>query len=120
MGSVGQGPGGLRRRSTVLSDRVIALIRLPGRVSTSNPFAPARDPGRDGSVAGDHGVAATVVRVTDSHSDEVAKQAVAGTSAGRFTHPQDVADLVVLLARVIGRNITDTDIILHGELVKTL
>ena len=54
-------------------------------------------------MAGDHGVAATVAQATDSHLDEVAKQAVADTSTGRLTHPQEVADLVVLLARVIGR-----------------
>jgi hypothetical protein len=47
-------------------------------------------------------VAATVVQATDSHPDKVAKQAVADTSTGRFTHPQEVADLVGLLARVIG------------------
>ena len=69
--------------------RVVALIRLPARVSTGSPFALARDPGRDGCVAGDLGVAATVVQATDSHSDEVAKQAVAGTSTGRFTHTQE-------------------------------
>jgi hypothetical protein len=41
------------------------------------------------------------LQATDSHPDEVAKQAVADTSTGRFTHPQEVADLVGLLARVI-------------------
>ena len=48
---------------------------------------------------GDHGVAATVAQATDCHPDEVAEQAVAGTSTGRFTHPQEVVDLVGLLAR---------------------
>ena len=61
-----------------------------------------------GSVAGDHGVAATVAQATDSHPDEVAKQAVADTSTGRFTHPQEVADLVVLVASVIGPTPTPT------------
>lgn len=42
------------------------------------------------------------LQATDSHPDEVAKQAVADTSTGRFTHPQEVADLVKLLARVMG------------------
>jgi NAD(P)-dependent dehydrogenase (short-subunit alcohol dehydrogenase family) len=53
-------------------------------------------------VVGDHGVHATVAQATNSHLDEIAKQAVADTSTGRFTHPQEVADLVVLLASVIG------------------
>jgi NAD(P)-dependent dehydrogenase (short-subunit alcohol dehydrogenase family) len=56
-----------------LSNRVIALIRLPGKLP--------------------------LTRSRTAISDEVAKQAVAGTSTGRFTHPQEVADLVVLLAR---------------------
>ena len=59
-----------------MSNRVIALIRLPGRLPLS--------------------------RSRTAISDEVAKQALAGTSTGHFTHPQEVADLVVLLARVIG------------------
>jgi hypothetical protein len=42
------------------------------------------------------------LQATDSHPDEVAKQAVADTSTGRFTHPQEVANLVKLLARVVG------------------
>lgn len=67
---------------------------------------------------GDHGVAAA--QATDGHPDEVAKQAVAGTSTGRFTHPQEVADLVVLLASGRAGNVTGTDILMDGGLVKTL
>jgi hypothetical protein len=42
------------------------------------------------------------LQATDCHPDEVVKQAVAGTSTGRFTHPQEVADLIGMLAGVIG------------------
>ncbi|MGH3671324.1 MAG: SDR family NAD(P)-dependent oxidoreductase [Pseudonocardiaceae bacterium] len=69
---------------------------------------------------GDDGVAATVARATDGHPDEVTKQAVAGTSTGRFTHPQEVADLVLLLASDRAGNVNGTDILIDGGLVKTL
>ncbi|HEY3896800.1 MAG TPA: oxidoreductase [Pseudonocardiaceae bacterium] len=69
---------------------------------------------------GDEGVAATVARARDGHPDEVAKQAVADTSTGRFTHPREVADLVVLLASARAGNVTGTDVLIDGGLVKTL
>ena len=69
---------------------------------------------------GDRGVAATVARATDSHPDEVAEHAVADTSTGRFTHPQEVADLVLLLASDRAGNVTGTDVLIDGGLVKTL
>jgi NAD(P)-dependent dehydrogenase (short-subunit alcohol dehydrogenase family) len=69
---------------------------------------------------GDHGVAATVAKASDGHPEEVAKQAVAGTSTGRFTHPQEVADLVLLLASGRAGNVTGTDILIDGGLIKTL
>lgn len=69
---------------------------------------------------GDGGVAVTVARATNGHPDDVAKQAVADTSTGRFTHPQEVADLVVLLASDRAGNVTGTDILIDGGLVKTL
>jgi NAD(P)-dependent dehydrogenase (short-subunit alcohol dehydrogenase family) len=69
---------------------------------------------------GDRGVAATVAWATDSHPEEVAKQAVADTSTGRFTHPQEVADLVLVLASNRAGNVTGTDVLIDGGLVKTL
>jgi NAD(P)-dependent dehydrogenase (short-subunit alcohol dehydrogenase family) len=69
---------------------------------------------------GDHGVAATVAKASDGHPEEVAKQAVADTSTGRFTHPQEVADLVLLLASGRAGNVTGTDILIDGGLIKTL
>jgi NAD(P)-dependent dehydrogenase (short-subunit alcohol dehydrogenase family) len=69
---------------------------------------------------GDHGVAATVARATDSHPAQVAKQAVADTSTGRFTRPQEVADLVVLLASDRAGNVTGTDVLIDAGLVKFL
>jgi NAD(P)-dependent dehydrogenase (short-subunit alcohol dehydrogenase family) len=63
----------------------------------------------------DHRVAVTVARATDSHFDEVAKQTILDTSTDRFTHRQQVADLVLLPASDRpGNNITGTDVLVGG------
>jgi NAD(P)-dependent dehydrogenase (short-subunit alcohol dehydrogenase family) len=49
-------------------------------------------------------------------SDKAATQA----STGRFTHPQEVAGLVLLLASDRAGNVTGTDVLIDGGLVKTL
>ena len=41
-------------------------------------------------------------------------------TTGRFTHPQEVADLVLLLASDRAGNVTGTDVVIDGGLVKTL
>jgi NAD(P)-dependent dehydrogenase (short-subunit alcohol dehydrogenase family) len=88
----------------------------PGvRVNTVSP-----DPVETVLRLADHGVAATVARATDSHLDEVATQAITDTSTGRFTHRQKVADLILLLAGDRTGNVTGTDILVDGGLVKTL
>jgi NAD(P)-dependent dehydrogenase (short-subunit alcohol dehydrogenase family) len=69
---------------------------------------------------GDRRLAATVARATDSHPDEAAKHAVADMSTGRFTRPQEVADLVLVLASDRAGNVTGTDVLIDGGLVKTL
>jgi NAD(P)-dependent dehydrogenase (short-subunit alcohol dehydrogenase family) len=50
----------------------------------------------------------------------VVEQATAATSAGRFTRPDEVADLVVLLAGSRGANVTGSDVLIDGGLVQTL
>ena len=69
---------------------------------------------------GDHGVAATVAGATGPDPRAVIKQAASGTSTGRFTRPDEVADLVVLLAGDRGANITGSDIVIDGGLITTL
>jgi NAD(P)-dependent dehydrogenase (short-subunit alcohol dehydrogenase family) len=68
---------------------------------------------------GDHGVAATVAGAT---GDPAAVQnAAAGDSAsGRFTQPEEVADLVVLLASERAGNVIGADFVIDGGLIKTL
>ena len=69
---------------------------------------------------GDHGVAATVGGANNLDPRAVVKQAAAGTSTGRFTRPDEVADLVVLLASSRAANITGSDFLIDGGLVQTL
>ncbi|BDG04172.1 oxidoreductase [Anaeromyxobacter oryzae] len=69
---------------------------------------------------GDEGVAATVARASGGEADTVAKQAASGSVTGRFTRPQEVADLVVLLASDRAGNVTGSDFVIDGGLVTTL
>jgi NAD(P)-dependent dehydrogenase (short-subunit alcohol dehydrogenase family) len=69
---------------------------------------------------GDQGVAATVARAGGGNPDAITKRAAAEASTGRFTHPQEVADLVLLLASGRAGNVTGTDFVIDGGLVKTL
>jgi NAD(P)-dependent dehydrogenase (short-subunit alcohol dehydrogenase family) len=69
---------------------------------------------------GDDGVASTVARAGGGTAESVAKEAVAGTATGRFTHPQEVADIVLLLASDRAGNVTGTDVVIDGGLAPTL
>jgi NAD(P)-dependent dehydrogenase (short-subunit alcohol dehydrogenase family) len=76
--------------------------RHPSRAALQYPGTPSH-------LSGDQAVNCTVV-----------EQATAATSAGRFTRPDEVADLVVLLACSRGANVTGSDILIDGGLVQTL
>jgi NAD(P)-dependent dehydrogenase (short-subunit alcohol dehydrogenase family) len=69
---------------------------------------------------GDRGVAATLSAGGAGTADEVARAAVAGTATGRFTTPEEVADLVVLLASPRTANVTGAALTIDGGLVPTL
>ena len=69
---------------------------------------------------GDHGVAAAVARATGASADDVAHHAAADASTGRFTYPQEIADLVLLLASDRAGNVTGSDFVIDGGLIKTL
>ena len=69
---------------------------------------------------GSGGVAETFGRANDIDPELIAANAVAGTATGRFTHPAEVADLVVLLASSRAGNLTGADLRIDGGLVSTL
>jgi NAD(P)-dependent dehydrogenase (short-subunit alcohol dehydrogenase family) len=54
-----------------------------------------------------------------SRASGLAPDAVTGTATGRFTHPQEVAYLVLLLAGNRTGNITGSDFIIDSGLVQT-
>jgi NAD(P)-dependent dehydrogenase (short-subunit alcohol dehydrogenase family) len=69
---------------------------------------------------GDSGVAAMIARASGVSPQEVAKRAAAESPTGRFTTPQEVADIVLFLASPRAANITGSDFIVDGGLVPTL
>ncbi len=69
---------------------------------------------------GPDGVAAVFAEAGGSDAATVAEQAVAGSVTGRFTAPQEVADLVLLLASDRAGNVTGSDFVIDGGLIATL
>ncbi len=84
------------------------------RVNTISPGPVATD-----LWLGDHGVAATVSRATGAKPQDVQSQAAQQMVTGRFTRPEEVADLVVLLASDRTANVTGADITIDGGLIPT-
>lgn len=85
------------------------------RVNTVSP-----GPVSTGLWLGDHGVAATVAHAKGGDPGAVAEQQAKQAATGRFTEPQEVADLVVLLASDRAGNVTGSDFVIDGGLVQTL
>ena len=85
------------------------------RVNTISPGPVATD-----LWLGDEGIAAQVSAAGGGAPDDVAKAAVAGSATGRFTTPQEVADLAVFLASDRAANITGSDVRIDGGYVTTL
>jgi NAD(P)-dependent dehydrogenase (short-subunit alcohol dehydrogenase family) len=71
---------------------------------------------------GDQGVAATVAEATGVDIDTARDRVVAGIggfATGRFTSPEEVATLVVLLASERTANVTGANFVIDGGLIKT-
>jgi NAD(P)-dependent dehydrogenase (short-subunit alcohol dehydrogenase family) len=72
---------------------------------------------------GDHGVAATVAAASGVDAETARANVVAsigGFATGRFTTPEEVATLVVLLASHRTANVTGANYVIDGGLIKTI
>jgi NAD(P)-dependent dehydrogenase (short-subunit alcohol dehydrogenase family) len=69
---------------------------------------------------GKDGVAETVARAGGTEPESVANHAALDAVTGRFTRPEQVADLVVLLASDRAGNVTGADFVIDGGLTTTL
>jgi NAD(P)-dependent dehydrogenase (short-subunit alcohol dehydrogenase family) len=69
---------------------------------------------------GESGVAATVASASGTDATDVAKQAASDTVTGRFTRPEEVADLIVFLTSDRAGNVTGSDFVIDGGLISTL
>ena len=72
---------------------------------------------------GENGVAQTVARATGvdaATAREKVVAAIGGFATGRFTTPEEVATLIVMLASERTGNVTGTNFVIDGGLVKTL
>jgi NAD(P)-dependent dehydrogenase (short-subunit alcohol dehydrogenase family) len=65
-------------------------------------------------------VAATIAAATGVDADTVREDAIAGTATGRFTTPEEVATLVAVLASPLTGNVTGSNYVIDGGLVKTM
>jgi NAD(P)-dependent dehydrogenase (short-subunit alcohol dehydrogenase family) len=71
---------------------------------------------------GDHGVAETVAEATGVDADTARESVIAGIggfATGRFTTPEEVATLIVLLASECTANVTGANYVIDGGLIKT-
>jgi NAD(P)-dependent dehydrogenase (short-subunit alcohol dehydrogenase family) len=71
---------------------------------------------------GEHGVAETVAAMTGTDADTAREQVIAGIggfATGRFTTPEEVATLAVLLASGRLGNVTGENVVIDGGLIKT-
>ncbi|MDA0181930.1 SDR family oxidoreductase [Solirubrobacter phytolaccae] len=70
---------------------------------------------------GEHGVAATIAAASGGKPEDVHAQMIAGgMPTGRFSTPEEVATLVALLASPRTANVTGSDYLIDGGLVKTV
>ena len=85
------------------------------RVNTVDPGPVATD-----LWLGAHGVADQVAAASGQSPEQVAAAAAAGMVTGRFSRPEEVADLVLFLASPRAANITGADVVIDGGMVTTI
>ena len=84
------------------------------RVNTIDPGPVATD-----LWLGKGGMAQRVSEATGTPADDVAAAAAAGIITGRFTRPQEIADLILFLAGNRARNVMGADFVIDGGMVTT-
>jgi NAD(P)-dependent dehydrogenase (short-subunit alcohol dehydrogenase family) len=84
------------------------------RVNTVSPGPVATD-----LWLGEHGVAATVSAATGARPEDVQGQAAGQMVTGRFSRPEEVADMVLILVSDRTANVTGADITIDGGLIPT-
>jgi NAD(P)-dependent dehydrogenase (short-subunit alcohol dehydrogenase family) len=84
------------------------------RVNTISPGPVATD-----LWLGKDGVAQTIANASGGEPDTIAQQAAQGAVTGRFTRPQEIADLVLFLASDRADNVTGADFVIDGGLITT-
>lgn len=84
------------------------------RVNTVSPGPVATD-----LWLGANGVAASIAQANGLDPAAVAEQAATGAITGRFTQPDEIADLVIFLASDRAGNITGADFVIDGGLTAT-
>jgi NAD(P)-dependent dehydrogenase (short-subunit alcohol dehydrogenase family) len=85
------------------------------RVNTISPGPVATD-----LWLGQSGVAQTVSHATGARPEDVEREAAQQMVTGRFTRPEEVADLALFLASDRAANITGADFVIDGGLLPTL
>jgi len=85
------------------------------RVNTVSPGPVATD-----LWLGEKGVASTLAGAGAGKADDVAKRVASAMVTGRFTRPEEVAQLVVTLASDRTGNVVGADFVIDGGLVTTL
>ncbi|TQJ47358.1 oxidoreductase [Streptomyces sp. NBC_00080] len=85
------------------------------RVNTVSPGPVATD-----LWLGEAGVAAVLGQAGGLDAETVAAQAAKDSATGRFTRPEEVADLVLLLVSDRGGNVTGSDFVIDGGMISTV
>jgi NAD(P)-dependent dehydrogenase (short-subunit alcohol dehydrogenase family) len=69
---------------------------------------------------GERGVAATIGEATGTNPEAIREEAMAGIATRRFSTPEEVATIVALLASLLTANVTGSNYVIDGGLLKTM